>query len=307
MNNILKKFATFLGAVIMAAGLFQGALWAKYPPPDDALTTDVKAFANYYTANGTIAFQLELFTRPEYKTGAISLTSSPSAMRVYFLGATAITDATITTGSPPGDTISPSLTIAGINSPSALTYNGTYSYLPNSVTCGSATLNASEPVYSAQTVPYTNPIYSSSSTQAALEIPNYNGYVFSDSVKYFDGAGSIVSSDVNDNFRYFDLTTDGLPGFWLGASMRSLVSFNNIVLSQDDPLNIQHYNITDIGSLTLSDAWNTFDKPRHLLYVNMAFLFGPEPAAVPEPQVYLLLGTLLAGVGLVAYRRRQKA
>jgi hypothetical protein len=79
-------------------------------------------------------------------------------------------------------------------------------------------------------------------------------------------------------FHFYDLTGDGLPGYWLGAFA--------FVFQQ--------------GSIA---DWASMPED----YMDLVFLFGSEPIAVPEPQVYLLLGTLLGVVALVAKRKKQIA
>jgi hypothetical protein len=80
------------------------------------------------------------------------------------------------------------------------------------------------------------------------------------------------------SFHFYDLAGEGLPGFWLGSLAY------------------------DVNTGGIPD-WSNMPEQ----YMDQVFLFGSETTAVPEPQVYLLLGTLLGVVALAAKRKKQIA
>jgi hypothetical protein len=110
---------------------------------------------------------------------------------------------------------------------------------------------------------------------------------------YFVDVPDILDPDF---FRFYDLNNsiDQLPGYWLGAIA--------IQFTFDQSQN---------GSLaySFSPAWGSLGVDgAH--YEDMVFLFGTvsePPVAVPEPHVYLVLGTLLGILALVARRKTQVA
>jgi len=64
---------------------------------------------------------------------------------------------------------------------------------------------------------------------------------------------------------------------------------------------------TGKNSYNIFPAWDQVEMPAYEgIYEEFVFLFNTQPI-VPEPHVYLILGTLLAGIGFVAYRRQQRA
>jgi len=103
-------------------------------------------------------------------------------------------------------------------------------------------------------------------------------------------------------FRFYELTPDNGwtfgPGYMLGAFASKI----GLVPDPKDPTKMIPGFLSGWDQVELAP---TEGDPFPGVYEEFVFLFKASP--VPEPSTYLVLGTLLAFVGVVAYRRRQQA
>jgi len=311
MNNIFKKFAAFLGVAVMSLSMYQGALFA------DALTNAVKTFANQYTNDGTQPFNLESFlsnpttVAPTSIYGISGYTSVSDQTRFYFLGATQEPLTTqqyqlvLRNPSPPDEPPPPPTyttyyaTLSASTNPDLLRSNfggisgsmsGIYSYATQTVT-GPLDVVVANSIYLTGTF-YTSASYLIPSSPSQLPPEQYN---YGDFGQYL--YTTLDAFGYPSFYQFYNLSSSGLPGYWLGAYTCS-IDFNGF----DFPV------LPSIGLTPVTSGWAGPGalEPNYAEYV---FLFGSESyvsAAAPEPHIYLLLGTLLAGVGVGAYRRRQK-
>jgi hypothetical protein len=124
---------------------------------------------------------------------------------------------------------------------------------------------------------------------------DFDKVYFSDTLHYSDGTPDLTDYSAGEatpvgDWRFYDLSQEGLTGFYLGA-----IAINGLAESGYFYAGNGHW----IASF--SGVWTELGGD----YADQVFLFGPCP--VPEPGTYLMLGTLLAVVAFVARRKTQVA
>jgi len=313
MNNIFKKLAVFLGAAILSVGLFQGQVRAA----DDDLTTAVKAFADPYTASGSQPFNLQSFfsTHDLYSFSSThDMTPTPQSMVVYDLGqsprAFPINPFNINiVGDPtPADVSITSLVDCDLN-PNGLVWNLKIS--------GDDWENGFPGIYEKATTGLSGPsevVEFTGKTRAKLWV---HAFVSQPGKEEIVVEGS-KEERVDVQSTFYDLSSEaGLADYWLGVSPLAL-------WKEQTQADLNYDAVSDTYSIPTDSIISAYlntgtellqlikDEDENYPVAYSVYLFGPTPGAeppptVPEPQVYLLLGTLLGCVGLVAYRRRQQA
>jgi hypothetical protein len=155
-------------------------------------------------------------------------------------------------------------------------------------------------IYDKLTIPITGNQELPTSTLEAF----YAGQTFIDNTiihddKSLDTPSDIVTFDYQGDsfFHFYDLSAyAGLDGYMLGAVVSSS-EFTQVALDGG-------YTY----SILLYPGWSQMQEEEPI-FDTWVFLFGPamSPTPVPEPQTYLILGTLLGVAAFIARRKRQVA
>jgi hypothetical protein len=271
MSNIFRKLIVLLGAAIMCSGLSQSSIFAV------TLSQVVSAFsADYMTAapspqpipQAELNFKTFPISSLDYVSSS-TITFPTTNIAIYYLG---LTGQTVTTTTGSGKHIK---TTTETSTPQFL-YTTLSATKIGPAPLGSV-LDVSLPLGGSITFLTEDYVKDPSLTETAI-IPSTNTLT----PLWPNGA---------DFYRFYNLSSltvdkTSLKGYWLG-----------LYLSAIGPSNIQP--IVDVpGKIATGGA-----------YEELAFLFGPAclPKTTPEPQTYLILGSLLSGFAFIAYRRREKA
>jgi hypothetical protein len=251
MNTVFKKIILFLGAVIMSAGLYHGALFAG-----DPITT----FADEYTAGGTEAFNLA-----QWDLSGIAPSANPdfkyakkSKLVIYYLGSTGESTA-----------------LGQQSTPEWLKVDGTHVKIETATT----------EILSKVAVSLKH------SSRLEFTVEDQLNYPYLMETADIPSRNTPLWPTGASFYQFYDLSrvSPSLSGYWLGIYLAAIGTTNNFPILPADP--------SQVSAGT---------------YEEIAFIFGSATTVTtghpsPEPHIYLILGTLLAGLGLVAYRSRKKA
>jgi hypothetical protein len=270
MNSIFKKFMKFW-CVAACAVAFCLPLYS---------VESIQQYAAPYMINSGTEFSLPIWvsthSNPTPIIGGIDTTYfSSNTMHVYFLGtknqqapdesATTFSPSHLFFSSPSTNQMTPAI-FTGV--PGLYTH-ATMSPVPRSDVSG----HPDNQIYFSDFLSYTN--------GGPLNVAD---------VTWNEPTGNDL---INNDWHFYDLTGDGLPGYFLGA-----LATDGFYLGAGG---------TNVGNGHVVNGFADWSQLAEAGYADEVFLFGPEPMGVPEPGVYLVLGTLLGVVALVARRKTQIA
>jgi len=290
MNNLSKKISAFFIAAAMFAGPFQEALFA-YTAVEYGL---IRSWASTYIGMGTLAdpfhpFDLATFKNEGRTPYSGNLVNASPSLTVFFLGATNEAGSLSTSALPPAAQLSiPGYTLSN--------YSGSYLFSPTSLSCNGvqiiANTDTANIMHGADVVlGSTAPLNFLATSTSILNVDSVTSNpVLEQEIPEFT---TTIADD--GFFQFYSLAGDISFGPWLGVYVPSVHDFT-VTLDDGSPAS---------AAVSLMDGWNYVGSDGNA-YAELVFLFYPI-SPVPEPHIYLLLGTLLAGVGLMAYRRREQA
>jgi len=302
MNNIFKKLAAIFCAAVMSSAVLSAMTSAE-------LDSDVHSLASPYISGST--FDLQKWST-DYATFTTNQPRTLTAdSRVYFLGSS-----------------SQSFNLMDPNTPSTLFFipdeEGVYVYAgsehtdPSNLQATPETLrvNGIDIFSIPPTVPYDKAAltlaapYDATFTAMIKLTGSVSGILIYEDASILFQDLRISASDAlkpTDDWRFYDLSGD-LEGYYLGAFANDLDYIGIGVTLVPRPESESGYDVK-FNSAWIGDVdsrWASLEKG----YESMVFLFGPAPtdvppAPVPEPSVYLLIGTLLV-LAYVVGRKKAK-